>query len=152
MIRVERDPAFWVGVAAHPALAGAMLDLAPEAVGSIALRADVMPLAADHGGFLFVKSDPLGFTCELHTIFTPEGWGREALMAGIQAIHAVWLCGYQNVTTFEVESNPRSRPPKTFGFIQCGDWRETPVGPLRLWTLNRLGWNQSPAARRSPCH
>jgi hypothetical protein len=93
MIRVERDPAFWTGVAGHPALAG-------------------------------------------------------ALMAGMEAIGLVWLSGFSLVTTFEVETNPHSRPPKTFGFTRSGDWRETPFGNLRLWTLSRAAWAASPAAQR----
>ncbi len=148
MIRVERDPAFWTGVAGHPALAGALMGISPEAVGAIAGRTEVLPIAARHGGFLFARSDPLGFIAELHTLFTPEGWGREALMAGKEAIGLVWLSGFSLVTTFEVETNPNSRPPKTFGFTRAGDWRETPFGNLRLWTLSRAAWAASPAAQR----
>ena len=153
MIRVERDPAFWAAVAGHPALAGAMMGLSPEAVGLIARRPDVLPVASAHGGFFFARADALGFVAELHTLYTPEGWGREVLTAGIAALNLVWLCGYQALTTFEVEANPRSRPPRTFGFIQAGDWRETPFGALRLWTLSRAAWEASPANRRnSTCH
>ena len=148
MIRVERDPAFWEGVAGHPALAGALMGMSAEDVGRVATQGHVLPVAADHGGFFFARIDPLGFVAELHTLFTPEGWGREALTAGVQAINLVWLCGFQTVVTHEVETNPRSRPPKTFGFTQAGDWRETPFGSLRLWTLNETAWRASPANRR----
>lgn len=148
MIRIERNRAFWTGVAGHPALASALMGISPEAVGAISERADVLPVAAQHGGFLFARSDPLGFVAELHTLFTPEGWGREALMAGMAAIGLVWLSGFSLVTTFEVETNPKSRPPKTFGFIIAGDWRQTPCGNLRLWTLSRAAWDASPAAQR----
>ncbi|MBA3811524.1 MAG: hypothetical protein H0X27_07765 [Caulobacteraceae bacterium] len=148
MIRLERDPAWWTAVAAHPAVAPMLGGLAsPEAIGALAGRADILPLAAEHGGFLFVRADALGFTCELHTLFTPEGWGREALTAGVQALGALWTCGYQLVTTFEAKGNPRSRPPRTFGFSQAGDWRETPFGVLRLWTLAKAAWEASPARR-----
>lgn len=148
MIRVERDSGFWENVASHPALAGATMGLDPFAIGAIAKRQDVLPLAAEHGGFIFAKTDTLGFVCELHTLFTPDGWGREVVMAGIEALNLVWLCGYHIVTTFEVESNPKSRPPKTFGFVQAGDWRETLIGNIRLWTLSRTAWEASPASKR----
>jgi hypothetical protein len=151
MIRVERDPAFWTRVASHPACAGALFGMAPEAVGQYARQPLVLPMAAEHGGFLFTRMDVLGFTCELHTLFTPEGWGREALMAGMEALNGLWLLGYQSVVTFEVKSNPRSRPPKTFGFTQGGDWRETPVGEIRQWVLTRAGWEASAAGRRTAC-
>jgi len=149
MVRVERDPAFWSAVAAHPALADMALGLTPDAVGKIATRDDVLPLAAEHGGFFFRRTDPLGFVAELHTLFSPEGWGREALTAGIEAIGLVWLCGYQAVTTLEVEANARSRPPRTFGFVRCGDWRATPFGNLRMWLLTRAAWEASAAATRA---
>ena len=152
MIAINRDPAFWTAIASHPALSGAMLGLDPEAVGALAVRADMLPLASEHGGFFFARMDVLGFTCELHSLFTPDGWGREVLIAGIEAINLVWTCGYQLVTTFEVEANPKSRPPRTFGFTQAGDWRETPLGSLRLWTLTRAAWIASPANRRTICH
>lgn len=147
MIRVERDPAFWTAVAAHPAVAPMLRGGSPDLIGALAARAGVLPLAAEHGGFLFVRADALGFTCELHTLFTPEGWGREALTAGIEALGAVWACGFCLITTFEARDNPRSRPPKTFGFARAGDWRETPFGELRPWALTRVAWDASPARR-----
>ena len=151
MIRVERDPGFWERVASHPAVATTLQGMDPVAAGRIASRPDVLPLASDHGGFLFVRVDLAGFVCELHTLFTPEGWGREALVSGMESINAVWIAGYQAVTTFEAQANPRSRPPRTFGFIRAGDWRATPIGPLRLWILSRQAWEASPAQRRALC-
>lgn len=152
MIRLERDPAFWVGVASHPAVAQALAGMAPAAVASIVARDDVLPLAAEHGGYLFRRLDPLGHICELHSLFTPDGWGREALTAGLQAINAVWIAGYQLVTTHQVRANPRSQPPRTFAFTPAGDWRPSPIGDVRLWTLSRLAWESSPAARRHLSH
>ena len=151
MIRIERDPAFWTAVATHPALGEGLLGLDPAEVGGIVRRPHVLPLAAEHGGFIFARLDPMGFVCELHTLFTPEGWGREALAAGIAAINAVWLVGFQLITTFEVRDNPRSRPPRSFGFTLAGDWRDGPYGALRLWSLGREAWTQSPGMRRRAC-
>src|SRR6516225_9609510 len=131
-LRVERDPGFWQAVAAHPAVAPLIGGyLAPEALTAFVLRQDVLPLASVHGGYLFAARDPLGFACELHTLFTPEGWGREALEAAVIAFNAVFLAGYQIVFTFEQQANRRSQPPLSFGFRCAGDWRATPYGAMR---------------------
>jgi hypothetical protein len=148
VIRIERDPAWWTRIAADPAVAGALMGLAPELVGAFAQRAEVLPLASIHGGFLLSRLDPLGMVCELHTLFTPEGWGREVVVSGIEAIGAVWTCGFQSIVTLEMQANPRSRPARTFGFVRCGDWKTTPWGEARLWMVTREGWNSSPAAQR----
>jgi hypothetical protein len=147
LIRIERDPAFWIAVASHPAVKPALLGLSPEKVGALARRAEMLPLAGEHGGFLFSRLDTLGFVCELHTLFTPEGWGREAFVAGAYALGVVWALGFQIIVTFEARANAKSRPPKTFGFRQAGDWRATPIGDLRMWALTQSAWNSSPARR-----
>lgn len=152
MIRIERDPAFWASIAENPAVAATLGAATPAQVGALARLPHFLPLASEHGGFLFGRMDPLGFTCELHSLFAPEGWGREALVAGVRSIGFVWALGYQLVTTFEVQGNSRSRPPKTFGFTMAGDWRETPLGTLRLWTLTQAAWNASPARRLKCLH
>lgn len=147
-IRIERDPAWWAAIAAHPGLAEILGTILPAAIGAVALQPNALPMAAEHGGFIFLRLDALGFVAELHTLFTPEGWGREALEAGIQAINAVWLCGFQSIVTLEVQANRRSRPPVSFGFTRAGDWRDSPIGAVRLWTLSREAWAQSPGIRR----
>ncbi|HEY2051208.1 MAG TPA: hypothetical protein VGH03_17855 [Caulobacteraceae bacterium] len=148
VIRIERDPDFWTRVASDPAVAVALGGMAPEAVGAWAGRAEVLPLASAHGGFLLTRLDPLGMVAELHTLFMPEGWGREVVLAGIAAIGAVWTCGFQTIVTLEMKANPHSRPARTFGFQRCGDWKATPWGDARQWLVTRESWNASPAARR----
>lgn len=148
MIRIERDPAFWTRVASDPAVAIALGGMAPEAVGEWAQRPEVLPLASAHGGFLLTRLDPLGMVAELHTLFTPEGWGREVVLAGIAAIGAVWTCGFQTIVTLEMRANPRSRPARTFGFERCGEWKSTPWGDARQWLVTRESWDASPAAHR----
>ena len=147
MIRLERNPQFWSAIASHPAVAPTLMGLPPGRLGALAKRDDMLPLASEHGGFLFGRLDTLGFTCELHTLFTPEGWGREALTSGVQALGVVWALGYQMVVTYESEQNPKSRPPRTFRFTQNGEWRSTILGRLRLWSLTRTAWDSSPARR-----
>ena len=148
MIRIERDPAFWTAVASHPAILPLIGGIDPAAVGALAGRPGVLPLAAEHGGYLFIRQDALGYVAELHTLFTPEGWGREALAAGIEAINAVWIAGFQSIVTLEMAGNPRGRPPLSFGFERCGDFRPTLTGEGRLWILTRGAWAASPAMKR----
>ncbi|HEY2482090.1 MAG TPA: hypothetical protein VGI30_07830 [Caulobacteraceae bacterium] len=155
MVRIERDPGFWQAVAAHPEVAPRLGGaVTADGIAGFVGREDVLPLAAVHGGFLFVKRDPLGFTAELHTLFTPEGWGREVLEAAVQAFNAVFHIGHQLVFTFETATNPKSRPPLSFGFRQGGDWRDTPYGRMRQWVLTADAWRASPAStrRREKCH
>lgn len=150
MIREERDPAFWFEIASHPAIAGALMGLDSLAVAQTALRPSILPLASENGGFFFGRMDGLGMACELHSLYRPAGWGREAASAGKEALQ--WVFGaYQVVITFETLANPRSRPPLSFGFVRAGDWRKTVIGQLRLWVLTKLAWETSPAHRRLTC-
>ena len=143
MIRVERDPQWWGAVVAR--IGGQTnVDL-----GRLCAQDNVLPLASHRGGFFFVRLDAAGFACELHTLFTPDAWGsREIVISAKEAFNAVFLCGFQVVTTLEVRANPRSQPPLSFGFVRAGDWRETPVGECRAWTLTREAFEASPACRR----
>jgi len=109
----------------------------------------VIPLAAEHGGFLFCQIDAVGFVRELHTLFTPEGWGREVLAAAKQAFDAVFAGACQMVTTTEVAGWWRSRPPRSFGFRKSADFAPCPpFGDFALWSLSKADWTVSPAARR----
>jgi hypothetical protein len=128
--------------------------MTPEHLSGFIGRDDVLPLASAHGGFVFVFGDPVGLMCELHTLFTPEGWGREAADSAVLAFNAVFALGPQMVTTHEVKANPRSRPPLSYGFRPAGGWGETPYGCLRLWILTAVAWAASPVAtrRRRTCH
>lgn len=129
-MRLERDPAFWVATGVEgdwPLLTGSPVCL---------------PLACEHGGFIFVRLDALGRVLDLHAAFKPSGWGRVA-NHHLKACLA-HLVGWDLITATEVEGNWRSRPPKSFGF--------RPAGPVaagfRTWVLTRAGWEASPARRR----
>jgi hypothetical protein len=149
-IRVERDPAFWTAIAAHPAVALQLRGMDPASVGALAVRRDFIPLAAEHGGFLLQRRDEaFGFAWELHTLFTPEGWGRAAVVAGVEALGLMFGGQACLISTLEVKSNPRSRPWKGFGFVPAGeDWTETEFGELRLWLLTKSAWLDSRTAKR----
>lgn len=150
MIREERDPAFWERVATHPEVAPHItFGGAVDRLGEIIPLDHVTPLASEHGGFLFVKLDGVGRVHELHTVYTPEGWGREVLGAAKSAFERMFSAGAQLITTYEVAGWWRSRPPKSFGFRPCGAFAPAPDMPdLRTWILTRDDWSASPAHRR----
>lgn len=150
MIREDRNPTFWTAVYEHPAVKphvglGQEVDFA-----SLVQHPGVTPIRAEHGGFLFVRLDGLGRVHELHTLFTPEGWGREALLALKAALVVMFDRGTDLVTTSEVGGNPRSQPPRSFRFAPAGDFYDAPeVGAqLRTWILTRPAWEGSPARQR----
>ncbi|MEO8927303.1 MAG: hypothetical protein ABI306_09080 [Caulobacteraceae bacterium] len=147
MIREERDPAFWVEIASHPAVTGAIMGLRADQIAAFAPNPAIIPLASDNGGFLFCRMDQIGLTLELHTLYRPAGWGREVATAGKEALQWVFRT-YQVITTYEMETNPQSRPPRSFGFVAAGEFQQTPVGSLRAWVLTRAAWESSPAHRR----
>lgn len=150
MIREDRGVAFWTAVAAHPQVAphvslGGELDM-----GAILANQAVTPLAARNGGFLFLRLDPLGRFQELHTMFTPEGWGREVLLAAKQAFEIMFERGADLIVTHEVEGNWRSQPPRSFRFTPCGEFAPAQGLNVRLrtWAMSRSAWASSPARRR----
>jgi len=151
-IREERNPDFWMEIASHPALRGAMLGLAPAQVAQVSQKPQIIPLASDNGGFFFCRMDQIGMIAELHTLYRPAGWGREVATAGKEALEWVFR-EFQVIVTYEVEANERSRPPRSFGFVQAGEWKPTTVGSLRAWVLTVAAWEASPAHRRFvTCH
>lgn len=149
MIREDRDVAFWTGVANHPAVmphVGLGQPFTMEAVASPA----VTPLRTENGGFLFVSLDPEGRTQELHTMYRPEGWGREVLQGLKEAVSEMFARGARLITTYDVEGHWRSRPPKTFRFTPCGDYAQAPGFNVRIrsWRLTQAAWEASPARQR----
>lgn len=146
MVREERDPAFWQAVADHPQVRhvthGQTVDM--EAVLA---RPGLVALASEHGGQLFFKLDGPGRVYEMHTLFTPEGWGREAHSAWVQTHnHMFGEVGADLLVTYETD-HPQSRAARTFGWRPIGELRDSPIGQLRTWLLTREGWEQSPAKR-----
>jgi hypothetical protein len=152
VIRVERNPAFWCAVCDHPDVKphvtlGHDLDLA-----EVVMAESVVPLAADHGGFLFIRLDGLGRVYELHTMFTPQGWGREVATAAKAAFERMFGAGADLIVTHEVAGNRRSQPPLSFRFAPVGEFRSEPAlnADLRSWVLTRSAWEGSPARQRMP--
>jgi hypothetical protein len=151
MIREERDAGFWNAVATHPDVRDCVfmnhptMDLAPLVEPPTSL-----PLAAEHGGFIFLNKDGLGLVYELHTMFTPAGWGREVAAAAREAFDLLFLRSAQLVFTLEVETNVRSRPPLSHGWRTAGPFTYAPdlAANVRTWVLTREAWDASPVRRR----
>jgi hypothetical protein len=142
-IRIERDPAFWEAIAGHPqvshVLHGETVDW-----GQIAGSPAITPYAAEHGGFLV--ADKGNGERELHTMFTPEGWGREVHAAALLMHEAVFRDA-DVLTTFESD-HPQSRPPRSFGWKPTDEVQNTAYGAFRKWAVTKDDWENSPARRR----
>lgn len=147
MIREERDPEFWVRIAGHPEVLPHLMGVSLEVVETLVQHEKVIPLASENGGYLFTRIDGFGRVLELHSMFTPRGRGREAHRAGCEALERLFP-DHCAVITYEVQGNPLSRPPKSFGFKPLEDFRETEVATVRTWILTREAWEQSPARQR----
>lgn len=145
----DRDPAFWDRIANHPEVSPHVF-LGHEAVSLAGMVQSPLatPLRAQNGGFIFLRLDSLGRVHELHTLFTPEGWGREVLLSAKQAFARIFATGAQVIVTYEVEGWKRSQPPLSFGFKPAGDFAPALGTALRTWTLTRSAWDLSPARGR----
>lgn len=148
----NRDPAFWRGIAAHPRVAHVLLGAQSELLDQIIPSERVLPLASENGGVIFANLDAFGRLWELHTLFTPDGWGKEALATCKAAFERLFGGGGQVVVTYEVEGNPQSRPPRTFRFQPVGDFGPTDFGQFRTWILTREAWESSPARKNMERH
>jgi hypothetical protein len=148
MIRECRDPVWWRALA--ELVQPDFPDLDPAFVASKVADADIIPLACEHGGFLFVRRDPLGLVFDLHALFTREGKGREVHGALPAALDHIFAMGGQLILVAET-SRRQSRPPLSFGFRPTGEATDTAAGAVTLWTLTRPAWLASPAHRRLTC-
>lgn len=152
VLREERDAFWWWGIATHPeveTLLGVRFEVAQ--IAGIVERANVLPLASEHGGFWFVTIDSLGRVAELHTLYKPEGWGREVHGAAKAAFNQMFAGACEMIVTQQMRDNPRSQPPKSFGFRPLGDFTPSHLGDTKTWILTREAWAASPGGRSS-CH
>jgi len=148
----NRDPRFWREVINHPDVLPWVARGQVLNIEALLQHPGVTPLASDHGGYWFIQTDALGCVFELHTMFTPQGWGREALETAREAFRQMFASGANLIVTTETADNARSRPPLSFGFREAGPYRNSPLGDQRTWFLTRDAWEQSPARRRVKCH
>lgn len=147
MIREERDPAFWERVASHPSVRPSLMGIEPKYFAAEAVGDLHLPLASQNGGFIFVPRDAFGRIAELHTLYLPDGWGREVAVAGKEAL-AIVFDRFDLVVTYERADDWRTRPPKSFGFRPCGSPFDMNGLLWRTWSLSHDGWRASPAYAR----
>lgn len=145
MIREERSGAFWRDVVDHPQVVHVTMGL-PFDIEGLVGHESVTPLASQSGGFLFCRLDGLGRVYELHTLFKPEGWGREVAGSAKEAFAHMFDAGAQVITTYEVEG--WAAPPLSFGWRAAGGFAASPIGNSRTWVLTLEAWAASPARRR----
>jgi len=149
---INRDPAFWDSVAQHPQVAPhVFMGRATSSLAGLVEHPGVLPLASENGGVLFVGIDPLGMVREMHTMYKPEGWGREVALFGRKFIEEAFkVCSL--ITTNEQEGHWRSLPPKSHGWVSSGEFREVGLSKrVRLWLLTREAWVASPVGRKMQC-
>lgn len=150
---INRDADFWDSVANHPEVAPFVFMGADKVSLAGLVESDgCLPLASENGGLLFVKMDLVGLVRELHTMYRPEGWGREvAKNAPIFMDEAFKHCSL--ITTHEQEGRWRTRPPKSHGWKPAGDYKDCGLRyKLKLWILTKEAWYASPVGRRfEPC-
>lgn len=154
MIRLLRDPTFWQAVAEHPQVRPHLGGGEVSALAEIVTNPLVLPLASEHGGFIFMQRDHFGRLFELHTMFLPEAWGtREIPLAAHEAFTVLFLRGADLCYTYEAATNRRSRPPLSHGWRPAGEFAPSTelAADVRTWVLTRLAWEQSPARSRLNC-
>lgn len=149
---INRDAAFWNRIATHPQVAPYIfMGAEPETLAPLVENPKASPYASEHGGVIFLPVDPLGFVVEMHTLYTPEGWGREVALNGKRFVNDV-LQSASLILTHEQEGNWRSRPPRSHGWVQGGDFKDAGFSHrLRLWALTREAWLASPVGRKLQC-
>lgn len=146
---INRDVDFWDGVAQHPEVAPHIF-MGQPIVSLAPLIEDKrnLPYASANGGCIFVKMDHLGLLVEMHTLYRPEGWGREVAINGKRFIHDVMKTAAL-ITTHEQEGNWRSSPPKSHGWKPITGYCSVGLqNRLRLWMLTREAWLASPVGRK----
>lgn len=147
-----RDVAFWDRIAQHPQVAPHIfMGKAPQSLAPLIENPACRPYASEHGGVIFGPVDHLGMVVEMHTLFTPEGWGREVAINGKAFVQDVFR-SVSLILTHEQEGHWRSRPPRSHGWQACGDYTDAGMAcRLKLWALTRDAWSASPVGRKMQC-
>lgn len=149
---INRSAEFWDGVASSPEVAPfVFMDLPVQSLGGLVENENNEPFASDNGGVLFVKTDHLGSIYEMHTMFRPEGWGREVAITGAKALHYIFSKALI-VFTYEQEGHWQSRPPKSHRWKSSGEFVDQGLSKrLKLWYLTRDDFLSSPVGKKSQC-
>lgn len=149
---INRDAAFWDAVATHPEVAPfVFMGRERGSLAGLVEHPDALPLASTNGGLIFVKMDLVGLVRELHTMYRPEGWGREVAAHAPRFMQEAFNhCSM--ITTHEQEGAWRTRPPKSHGWQSSGEFIDCGLPhKLKLWFLTREAWLASPVGRKMQC-
>lgn len=144
------DAEWWDEIAAHPEVAPHIfLGHPPFSLSLLLDQPGAFGLKSENGGCIFIPRDPLGMVLEMHTLFRPEGWGREVA----KVVRSFMQTAFESasvILTHEQEGHWRSRPPKSHGWVPCADYQDVGLPRrLRLWALTREGWMNSVIGRKS---
>lgn len=152
MIEPNRDVEFWEDVANHPAVSPhVFMGLDPVSLAPLILMDRCVPLASENGGLIFAPLDPHGMIYELHTLYRPEGWGREVAGFAKHCFDQMFLAA-SLIVTHEQEGSKHTRPPLSYGWKSCGEYCYTELPKrLRLWSLTREDFYASPVGRKLKC-
>ena len=147
-----RDVHFWDSIAQHESVAPhVFMGVTPYSLAVLINNEANIPHASENGGVLFVAVDGLGLVKEMHTMYRPEGWGREVAINGKAFVNEVMKESVL-IITHEQEGNWRSSPPKSHGWKPCGDYCYVGLPKrLRLWALTQEAWRASPVGRKMVC-
>lgn len=144
------DVAWWDAIASHPEVAPHIfMGHTPFSLALLFDQPGAFGLKSENGGCIFVPRDPLGLVVEMHTLFRPEGWGREVAKSARGFMQTAFGSAAL-IVTHEQEGHWRSRPPKSHGWVPCADFQDVGLPRrLRLWALTREGWMKSIIGRKS---
>lgn len=144
-----RDASWWEGIAAHPQVAPhVFMGLPAVSLAPLVEPVASYPMASINGGLIFAPLDNLGFVYELHTLYKPEGWGRE-VHAHAKECFREMMEGASIIVTHEQEGSAHTRPPLSFGWRTSSGFREVGLPKrLRMWVLTKEAWQSSPVGRK----
>lgn len=148
-----RDASFWDAVAQHDAVAPHIfMDMEERpSLSPLIENPSNLPFASENGGVIFVGLDALGLVREMHTLYRPEGWGREVALNGKAFVNEVFKTA-SVIVTHEQEGNWRSVPPKSHGWKSADEYCYIGMSKrLRLWILTKEAWIASPVGRKMQC-
>lgn len=149
---INRNVKFWDAVAQHESVAPfVFMGTEKQSLAPLIECEKNIPCASTTGGILFVQMDHLGLIFEMHTMFLPDGWGREVAMFGACALNRVFEKA-QMVVTYEQEDHWRSRPPKSHRWKSAGSFVDHGLPKrLKMWYLTKEDWLSSPVGKKTRC-
>ena len=147
-MRLSTDAAHLARVWNHPRVRGSvsfgLTELLTEQNAAQLLAAGALYLANDYGGFLLIPNADLS-VYDLHTQFTPEGWGRYADDAAWAQRYMFTRTPCVAISTFvPLDNRIAYRAALRFGFIDVGGTTELNVSgrslllTVKRWVVNVL--------------